>query len=153
MSVNVTIAGDSDESIVSRYSCQRCDYDGKVSPDCPECQGAGEVVFKASRWELNMANGNFHTIFSALGLSTECYGEIDGRTLAKAIQDYIPGLAEREEVRERCGALVPSQEDERGAGALHIHCGLSGEQVDARLSRLLEIAEEAARREEKVIWG
>jgi hypothetical protein len=152
MSVTVHIANDTDKSVVERYDCQRCSYDGKVSPDCPECQGKGEVVFTSSKWQINLANGNFHTVFSALGLSTECYGEIDGRTLAKAIKAYIPGLAERAEVQERCGALLPGKGDER-EGALHIFCGLSGDQVDARLARLLEIAEEAARREEKVIWG
>jgi hypothetical protein len=137
MSVTVHIANDTDKSVVERYDCQRCSYDGKVSPDCPECQGKGEVVFTSSQWALNMANCNFATIFSALGLYTDCCGEVDPRVLLKAIDAYVPGLAVRETVV---------------AGNM-ISCGLDEAAVSYRFSGLRKIAEEAARREEKVFWG
>ncbi len=137
MSVTLTIANDTDQSIVERYDCQ-CAWDGSAPrSDCLDCHGKGEVVFTSSRWQINMANGNFHTIFSALGLSTECCGDIDPRTLAKAIKAYIPGLAVRATVQE--GNMIS--------------CGLDDDQVSRRLDVLLEIAEEAARREERIIWG
>lgn len=148
MSVTIRIAHDKDQSIVQEFECN-CVWNCPPNPDCPECKGTGKVVFRNSRWEVNLCNANFAAIFAALGLPHEEYGEIDGRALLRAIESYFPGLAVRESRRYRSGELMGGEE---GTGALHIEMGLDEEAVRIRLDKIREIAEEAARREEKVVW-
>ena len=91
-------------------------------------------------YELNMANGNFHTVFCALGVSGiefDYVGEIEPRKLLKAIQRTHQDLFVR--ATQRTLNII--------------NCGIGREQADNYISKLVEICEEAIKREEKVCWG
>jgi len=137
MSVTFYIENDTDKSIVNRYDCQCVDWDtNKPSPNCIDCKGKGEVIFKNSKWSLNLAEGNARTIISGLGLPGDNHGQVYGATLRTAIRVCIPALAHRAEVE----------------GSNHWTMGLDAEYVARVHTRLLEIAKEAEKREEPVIW-
>jgi hypothetical protein len=134
MSVTISIENDRDESIVESYECQWCNGQG-----CDKCQN-GKVVFRSSKWQLQMANGNFSTVMSALGLCASSddglCGALDARVVLAALDRLNPQLAVR---AERKNKNV-------------IHCGIDQEYVERRVALLREIATEAARREEMVVW-
>jgi hypothetical protein len=138
MSITLFIENDTDKSVVESYDCDWCDSKG-----CSRCEN-GKINFRSSKWEMNMANGNFSTLMSALGidLGGEYCGAFDARILLAALDRFIPTLAIR-------GA----SEERTDAGALIIDCGTSLEYVIRRTNQMREIATEAAKREEKIVWG
>jgi hypothetical protein len=133
MSVTIRINNDRDQSIEESYDCDWCEAKG-----CAKCE-KGKIIFRSSRWELQMANGNFSTVMNALGLemSDDWCGSWDARTVLAALDRFNPELAVR---AERQNNNV-------------IHCGIDQEYVIRRATLLREIAMEAARREELVVWG
>ncbi len=138
MSVTFYIENDTDKSVVNKFECMCVDYDTKKAhPDCTDCKGSGEVVFTKSEWELNLANGNAKVIHAALGLPEDGeHGECDGRTLRTAIEQAMPALAHRSE--ELTGKMWTMGIDEDYVESVH--------------ERLLKIAIEAEKREERIVW-
>lgn len=149
MSVTITIANNDtyckNNNLVTQdvYECQQCSFDG-VSPNCQECGGNGKVSFDHFPFERNLANGNFRTLFASLALEPGEYlnGEIDARTMKKALRSAEVALIERE----------GRTEGEQGKVVIH-HCGIDKEQASRYLEWLLEITAEAERREEMIVWG
>lgn len=145
MSITITIANNRQHARQhgtvrhESFDCDMCE--GKAN-DCPFCQGTGKVTFERLDHELNLANGNFSTLWNSLGLDVEPFGEIDGRTLARAVETLDPSLAVRS----------PSVEY-RNERPFVYGGGIDREQVNRYIGSLLAIAREAERREELVIWG
>lgn len=135
MTVTISIVNDKDRSIVDTYDCDWCN----ASADgCKHCEN-GKIKFYSSRWQLNMANGNFSTLMSALGvkLSNDLCGSADARLLLAALDRFNPELGVRAERVDR-----------------HmVHCGIDLDYVMRRTTKLREIAMEAARREERIVWS
>lgn len=146
MSVTITINKNDTycekEGLVTKdeYDCQ-CSFDG-VSPNCQECNGKGKIYFDHFPFEMNLANGNFRTLFASLALEPGEYlnGEIDARTMKQALRSAEVALIER------------APHTEQGRVTIH-HCGIDKEQASRYLERLLEITAEAERREEMIVWG
>lgn len=152
MSVTITIEGNNDYCkargmIGSRsYDCQCVDFaeDGRPDPHCFSCKGFGSVVFEERPFEMNVANGNFRTLFSTLALpfDEECLsGHLDARTINAAIRSAAVELLERE-----------TRDEQKPGGPRVIHCGIDREQATHYLIALKEIADEAERRESAVVW-
>ena len=145
MSITITIANNREHARqhgnvrTETFDCEMCE---RKSNDCPFCQGTGKVTFERLDHELNLANGNFSTLWNSLGLDVEPFGEIDGRTLANAVETLDPSLAVRS----------PSVEY-RNERPFVYGGGIDHEQVNRYIGSLLAIAREAERREELVIWG
>jgi hypothetical protein len=141
MTITLFIENDKDRSVVESYDCDFCEGKGCSHYHCEN----GKVIFRSSKWEVNMANGNFVTLMSALGINpgneNGC-GAIDGRTLLDAINRFRPELAVRS-----------TTEEHTEGGALFINCGIDSDYVTRRITKLREIATEAARREEMIVWG
>lgn len=125
------------------FPCQCADFseDGQGNPDCWECKGAGIVRFSQYPFEINMANANFRTTFAALGLDTDDYGEMDPRVLLKALDRTPAALMLRED------------QEESGSGPHLYSFGIHPGQADRYQRELRTLAQEAERREEKVVWG
>jgi hypothetical protein len=150
MSITFTIAGNHEHTVAAgtmeydEYDCQRCEFDGK-NPECPECKpygGNGKVRFERLPFEMNVANGNARTLWASLGLTFDYSGQIDGRTLVAAIDSSDPAL------------LVRATTEEGGNGrARVINCGIDPDRAERYRTTLRQIAEEAARREQPVVWG
>ena len=117
------------------YDCQFC-QDGNVDPNCPDCLGKGKVVFDHFPFEATLANGNFSSVWQALGLPFDWCGSIDGRIVQRAIANV------------NVDAIVRPTKVE----GIVTSCGVDAQQARAYLDRLAEIANEAARREENVVW-
>jgi hypothetical protein len=152
MSVTITISGNrefceaNNLGSFTEYDCQRCEWAGKVDPECPECKpygGNGKVRFKHLPFEMNVANGNFHMLWNALGLEPEYCGGMDGRKIQATLRTFDSRLLVRE-TRD-----VPATE----SSVRVIFCGVDADRAASYVSRLSEIADEAARREEQVVWG
>lgn len=119
------------------YDCQCAEFNPEPNPDCRECAGTGKVTFRNYPFELNLSNTNFCTLMNALGFDFDCFGEIDPRRMLKALNRIPSGLVCRE----------ASQEGN------HLYAGICPEQADRYFRTLTEIASEAERREEKILWG
>jgi len=126
------------------FDCQCVDFseDGKPVSSCFECKGKGTISFTNYPFEMNLANGNFRTLWNSLGLNFDYCGEIDPRTILKAINRTPVSLVERQTT------------EDNEEGKVHIiHCGIDTEQAGWYFTTLTEICEEAEKREEKVYWG
>lgn len=137
MSITFTIRGDRDESVVEELECA---YEGPEcrNPKCPDCRGKGVTVLKSSKWEMNVAGGNASMILSSLGFPCDdCCGTINANALLKAIDSCSADRMVRAEYTE----------------GNFISCGVDHRRATRYLTRLREIAVEAARREELVCWG
>jgi hypothetical protein len=141
MSVTLFIENDKDRSVVESYDCDFCDGKGCKHYHCEN----GKVIFRSSKWEINMGNEFFATLMNALGLDSgneNGCGAIDGRALLAALDRFRPELAVRE-TTEELGAK----------GARFINCGVDLDSIARRTAKMREIAMEATRREEMIVWG
>ena len=141
MTITLFIENDKDKSVVESYDCDFCNGKGCKHYHCEN----GKVIFRSSKWEVNMANGNFATLMSALGLSSgndNGCGAIDARTLLEALNRFRPELAVR-----------ATTEETGPGGAQMVNCGIGLDYIIRRTEKLREIAMEAARREEMIVWG
>lgn len=97
---------------------------------------------RSGLFELNLANGNFATLDAALGaFDGEYCGTVDPRCLLKALQSFDLHLAVRAEQRGYVDGSLR-----------YVCCALPLERVEQYTKVLTEIANEAERREEKVVW-
>ena len=131
----------------NEYECQCVDFlehfpaDG---PKCRACGGSGKIQFPYHPFEMNLANGNFRTFWSSLGLDTGEYlgGGIHPQEVLNALNSYDPALGIRAEQRST------------GAGGCRvINCGVDLDRVNDYVTGLREIAEEALRRGVDIVWG
>lgn len=130
---------------VDRYPCFACtNLDPACPPDadCPVCEGTGQEAFRSYPFELNVANRNFATLWSALGLDADYCGRMDSRQLQAALRAADAALILRDTVVETSPAR-----------ATFIDQGISPDQARRYLEALAEIASEAERREEPIVWG
>jgi hypothetical protein len=87
-------------------------------------------------FELNVAETNFETLWNVLSLDPTAVS-LDPRRILKALKKTTLSLMIRGGVKQ--GNTV--------------YCGISPAQAARYKVKLTEMCEEAARREEKVIWG
>lgn len=130
MTVDITFTNDTDDSIVD------C-FDGEE--------------FRYSRYNLNVANANFYTLWSALGFETLDNGDYCGKMhpmhMLKALARVNPELITRDGIGEN-----PLKD-------IFIQCknvywgGIDLERANRYIQKLTEIAKEALRREEMIIWS
>ena len=139
----------------SQLPCQCAGYENGLrtlgDEACSECGGEGYTQIDEYPFELNIANANFKTLWNALGLECRAAemgflgatvvessdGEIDSRRILKALKCFSGELLVRGTV----------------TNANHIYCGINPEQAARYIFELGKIAMEAARREEKIVWG
>jgi hypothetical protein len=126
------------------YSCQCVDFaeNGEAYPTCSLCDGIGSIAYEQYPFELNIANANARTLINALGLTFDYCGEIDPRTILKAVKRTPAALIEREGYESHT------------EGEPHmIAFGIHEDQAQSYLDRLAYIAQEAEKREEKIYWS
>lgn len=110
---------------------------GEAQPDCPDCNGTGKEMVSTVPFEMNLANANFSTFWSALGLDIEDWsGFLDARIVLERLKSFDEALA------LRAG----------GVDGIVIESGLDAERVASYVEKLTGIAREAERREEKIFW-
>lgn len=137
MSITIGITNDTDQSIRKEYECMCIDADGHGAPDCYECKGLGKLVFEDSKYERNLANGNFSTLWNALGLTANYSGEINPRDLLIAVNSMNPDL----------GVRAPKKD-----GIIYT-CGLPRHLIESYLDSLRLICLRAIKMGEKVCWA
>lgn len=131
----------------TEYDCQTCSFEG-VKETCSECSTypgpAGKVRFPDYPYELNVANGNFRTLWASLALEPGEYlsGFMPPATLRQALDNFDPALMERATTIE-----------EGSTGIRLINCGVTLDQANYYYHRLLEIVTEAERRGVDIVWG
>jgi hypothetical protein len=136
MSITIGITNDTDLSIVDEYKCW-CGTDEQPGhPDCPECKGTGKLVFKRSKYERNLANANFSTLWNALGLEFDCRS-MPARDLLLAVNSMNPDHATRAERRD----------------GNSISCGLTREHIESYIDSLRVICLQAIKMGEDICWG
>jgi hypothetical protein len=167
MTITITISGNMeycDENcpekvIPADLECQCVIGTDTPDPDCHCCAGTGidPIMTNAPGdypHEMNVSNANFKLIWNCLGFeangdsqnalnamvldANSSTGEMYGHELFKAIEAVNPDLFVRS---ARYGPDFNSFE-----------FGIDAERVSWYLTRLKEIASEAMRREEKVVW-
>lgn len=151
MSVTITIVDNCeycDENSLVRTEIEPCLclHDGKPEADCHYCQGSGKWTEKIYPFEMNLANGNFATLWKALGLNKlnddMWGGSLDGRIILRAL-----ATLDRSRVLR-----APSKLIEDGQPAIYVG-GIDHEQAERYISTLTQIANEATRRESHVCWN
>ena len=112
--------------------------------DCPDCGGTGKIKFLTFPVELNITNTNFAAVWGVLGFVADWAGSLDGRTLAARLAsvDVARIVASRSE-----------RVSETPDGPQIIDYGIRPVQAACYLDALAEIAAEAERREEPVVWS
>lgn len=129
---------------IETWPCHCVTYgdDGAAEPSCPDCHGSGELESYEFAFEMNLANGNFGTLWCALGYEPDLGGgelPADEVGLAlSALQDWILERAERHE---------PA-----GPGPAIVHCGIGTRQAHSYIERLHAICEEACERGQTIVW-
>lgn len=126
--------------------CQCCYPTGdNPEPGCPGCNGTGidcPIPFVDLPFEMNLANGNFNTLWSALGFTPSQGGSMDARQILRVLASMDTEL------------LLRAEDTATGKKGCQVYYGgICEEQAESYLSRLKEIAEEAAKREELVVWS
>jgi len=161
MSVTISIQNNRsyvDENCPDRisYTTFKCECDmstGNPDPDCWECHGKGEITFSDYPFEMNLANANFHTLFSALGLSTDYCGTVAPQAVLKALNRTPLALIVREDREEPIGIVDCLRKKAKNEGCEVVYFGISLDRAQSYQTRLAAIALEAERREESVTWG
>ena len=98
---------------------------------------------------MNLANGNFSTLWHALGLSLDDWcGEVDPRTVLTAIRTLPDGLLCR-------ATVVDAGEDIAGnqVGAYQVDYGIDADRAKSYIDRLTAICNAAEREETKIQWS
>lgn len=145
MSIIITIKNnrdycrEKDMAANTRVPCQ-CTNENGTAPaaglTCQHCEGQGYTELEVFPFELNVAETNFETLWNVLSLDPTAVG-LDPRRILKALRKTTLSLMIRGGVKQ--GNTV--------------YCGISPAQAARYKVKLTEMCEEAARREEKVIWG
>jgi len=126
MTVDIRFTNDTDESIVDVF-------DGEE--------------FRYSKYNMNVANANFLTIWSALGFEVIYEGEMHPLCLLKALNRVPPELVTRDGIGEN-----PLKDI--FAGCKNVYWGgIDLDRAKRYIERLTEIANEALRREEMIVWS
>jgi hypothetical protein len=147
MSVTITISNNEEycrqNNLISQrcYDCQRCEFDGH-NENCSECGGKGKVCFDELPFEMNTSNSNFSTLWHSLGLDFDYSGAIDARIVLRALTSSDPALLLRE-----------TTEETGDKGCRLFSFGIHEEQADRYRTTLQQIATEAMKREEQIVWG
>jgi hypothetical protein len=134
MSTTIHISNDSDQSITESYEC--CE-----NKHCPFCKGSGTYSYKLSKWQLNMSQVSFETVWSSLGFVPNPSGTIFPHALISALKSFNKELA-----------ITSSSVDNIGLGGRFIGCGITEQRIDRYVEKLNEIALEALKREERILW-
>lgn len=115
----------------------RGDPEFQPDPDCLYCGGSGVEKFEHEPFILNLAEQNFNTVWSALGLDSPESGQMYPHLVQQALQSLDPAMLLRE--------------SRVGPGVFHDH-GINQVRADWYLENLEQIVGEASRREEVLIW-
>ena len=138
MKVTLTIQNDTDASIADRYECICANKQNKYKLNCIDCRGTGIVYILRSKWSASITETNFRFFWSFLGLDLEdTYGEIDGRDLKNRIKNLTPVCVANQLCLSR---------------ARFDNCDNTETYLSDNFKFLLDYAEEAIKREEKLIW-
>ena len=97
-------------------------------------------------FEMNVANKNFGLIWNSLGLDKDA-NSIHPLQLLSALASVRPELMERKD--RNYTKVGPNGQP---IGARSFEFGVDAERVQYYIDKLNEIGEEAARREELIIW-
>ena len=115
-----------------------CKDAGCAIPNCHYCQGTGEWTEQIYPFELNLANGNFSTLWNSLGLEFDYCGEINSGELLKAVSSLDSELLLRANFVD---------------GENFYSFGIDKNQAARYIKKLHEICLEALKRGESVTWG
>lgn len=130
MTVDIFFTNDTDESIVEVF-------DGEE--------------FRYSKFNLNVANANFHTLWNALGFDLLDNGDYCGKMhplhMLKALARVNPELITRDGIGEN-----PLKDVFKECKNVYWG-GIDLDRAKFYIQRLTEIANEALRREEMIVWS
>lgn len=147
MSVTIQIDGNRDYcdraglTKIEQVECYCGDCDQGFEPHCDSCGGTGKMLSATYPYELNIANSNWAALVAELGIANpgRCYeGECWGHRLKVAVKHVEPDALTKTGQFDVLDALFEA--------------GRSRQQVERYLQALEMIAQEAMRREERVIW-
>lgn len=143
MSVTITISGNrkfcQDNNLVGKleYNCQTCEFDGN-KPTCRECGGSGKVCFEDLPFEMNVTNGNFNRLWEILGITFSYSGTVNALTLLNKLANTSASKMVStwwcEETELEYYATTPDQ-------------------AQSYFDRLAQIAAEAMKRNQVIVWG
>lgn len=116
-------------------------------PGCHYCSGSGEWVERTYPFEMNVANGNFSTLWNALGLATNdddmWGGSIEAETVQRALACMDHALVQR----------APRHVLRGEHNCEIIEAGIDDARANSYVSRLSLIVGEAIKRNKKICWG
>ena len=139
MSVTITVDGNHQymqehPELIQMDGPYDCDC---LTNPCSHCNGSGKVSFEVYPFELNLANGNFSTLWCAFGFEPESIGSMNAKDLKLAVTHTSIGLSEKADKVE----------------GNWISFGITKRQVETYFKRLHEITNEAIRRNKEIIWS
>jgi len=116
------------------------------TPDalCACCDGTGEVTLELYPYEYNLSAGAFSTLWHSLGFAYRDSGTIDPRTLLQRIRS-TPAELLTKPAREE---VVYSEGDPHTMR----FAAVTVARAEQYLEELTDIAEEAEKREDPVVW-
>ena len=134
-----------------------CVEDGReVNQNCHYCNGTGRWEETIYPFEMNLANANFGTLWSALGLARgdgEDYcGSIEPGLVADALARLDPMLLRRATRHYLPGSEKPADALFQG-GYEAYDFGIGADQAEGYVRTLTAIVAEAQRRKALISWG
>ena len=115
---------------------------GEHRENCHYCNGSGFFEEKIYPYELNISNGNFETLWNALGLEFAYCGEICPHILLEAVANADVQLIIR-------ANYVDASEN----GATFYSFGIDAGRAESYLNRLSQIIIQAIARKVKIQWA
>jgi hypothetical protein len=111
--------------------------------DCHYCNGAGIYSIKKYPCEMNISNGNFATLWNALGLEHDYCGQICPKKIIEVLKTFDDNLLLR-------ANYVSSNDD---GDCNFVSFGIDKDRAMSYTSRLKDIAMHAISRGVLVCWG
>ena len=159
MSVTITIkdneswAKDNGQFNVEEIECLCVSPEGVASQTCSYCDGSGKMNCPDLPFELNLANANFKTLWSSLGLDVD-KEECDPQAILDAL-DITPveAIVRVPDMKSDTEDFIDTVQKMLGVEGVVVHsCGLVLEQAQRYIDELLPIAHEAKRRGKPIVW-
>jgi hypothetical protein len=145
MSITIHVIDDTDLSVQDEFAC----ICGGKNKACRCCHGSGKDCFVGSKYDLNLSEQNFNTLWNSLGIDPDSL-MIDPDVLLAAISSFDPARAYR---KNQIINKYAAGENSTELSGNWINIGFPIESIIRRQHQLKAMALHAKKLGKRIVWG